>query len=591
MQRQDSLAVWLMGGSLRATQPTQRKLMVDEALHKVETLLSGYELLNDPLLNKGTAFTEAERDEFDLHGLLPPHVSQLDYQVQRRLDAFRALHSNLQKYTFLRGLQDSNEILFYALLTRNIEEMMPIVYTPTVGLGCQHFSHIFRKPRGLFLSVPRMNDIRRIIGHPRFDQVEALVVSDGERILGLGDQGAGGMGIPIGKLSLYTACAGLHPATTLPIILDVGTDNKELLVDPLYIGWRRERVRGPEYDDFVESFVDAVRERWPHVLLHWEDFAIDNANRLLSKYRDQLCTFNDDIQGTAAIAVGTLLSAIKVTGIPLTEQRVAVFGAGSAGSGIAALVARAMIDAGLNEAEAHSRFYLVDRDGLLVEGMSGLRSFQMPFAQRRDRLSDWKLETPTRIGLIDVINNAHPSALIGTSGQPNAFTERIVCDMARHVRQPIIFPLSNPTERSEATPVELDNWTEGRAVVGTGSPFPALKRSGKVFRADQTNNAYVYPGIGLGAIATGSRRISDGMFLAAAHAVAAKSPAIHDDPETNLLPPLRQIRELTFHVAVAVGKQAQTEGLTRPMSDEAVAAAVHAKMWDPRYPLYKRLYK
>jgi malate dehydrogenase (oxaloacetate-decarboxylating) len=564
--------------------------MTDDTLHRVETSLSGYELLNDPLLNKGTAFTEAERDEFDLHGLLPPHVSQLDSQVKRRLDAFRGLHTDMQKYTFLRGLQDSNEILFYALLTRNIEEIMPIVYTPTVGLGCQHFSHIFRKPRGLFLSIPHKHEIRRIIAHPRYDRIEAIVVSDGERILGLGDQGAGGMGIPIGKLSLYTGCAGLHPATTLPIILDVGTDNEQHLADPLYIGWQHRRVRGPDYDDFVESFVDAVRERWPHVLLHWEDFAIGNAHRLLSRYRDQLCTFNDDIQGTAAIAVGTLLSAINVTGVPLTEQRVAVFGAGSAGSGISALIAGAMIDAGLSEAEAHRRFYLVDRDGLLVEGMSGLQSFQMPFAQRRDRLSDWKLETPAGISFADVISNAKPTVLIGTSGQPNAFTERIVRDMARHVRQPIIFPLSNPTERCEAMPAELDRWTEGRAVIGTGSPFPPLKRNGKVFRADQTNNAYVYPGIGLGAIATGSRRLSDGMFLAAAHAVAAKSPATAD-PGANLLPPLRQIRELTFHVAVAVGKQAQKEGLTRPMSDETIATAVHARMWEPRYPSYKRVNK
>ena len=562
--------------------------MTDDTLYMVKTPMSGYELLNDPLLNKGTAFTEAERDEFDLHGLLPPHVSNLEYQVKRRLAAFRGLHTNMQKYTFLRGLQDSNETLFYALLTRNIEEMMPIVYTPTVGLGCQEFSHIFRKPRGLFLSVPHKNDVRRIIGHPRYDHVEAIVVSDGERILGLGDQGAGGMGIPIGKLSLYTACAGLHPSRTLPIILDVGTDNEKHLADPLYIGWQHRRVRGPEYDDFVESFVDAVRERWPHVLLHWEDFAIGNANRLLSKYRDQLCTFNDDIQGTAAIAVGTLLSAVNVTGVPLTEQRVAVFGAGSAGSGISALVARAMIDAGLSEAEAHGRFYLVDRDGLLVEGMSGLQSFQMPFAQHRDRLKDWKLATPGRIDLADVIANAHPTVLIGTSGQPNAFTERIVRDMASHVKRPIIFPLSNPTERSEAVPTDLDSWTEGRAVIGTGSPFPPLKRNGEVFHVDQTNNAYVYPGIGLGAIATGARRISDGMFLAAAYAVAAKSPA-KDDPQGNLLPPLHRIRELTSHVAVAVGKQAHAEGLTLAMSDEAVAAAVHAKMWQSRYPSYKRL--
>src|SRR5580658_4463559 len=291
--------------------------MNDTSVRTVETALSGYELLNDPLLNKGTAFTEHERDEFELHGLLPPHVAELDYQVQRRLEAFRGLGSDIRRYVFLRGLQDSNETLFYALLTRNIEEMMPIVYTPTVGLGCQLFSHIFRKPRGLFLSIPHQNAIRRIIGNPRFDGVEAIVVSDGERILGLGDQGAGGMGIPIGKLSLYTACAGLHPSTTLPVILDVGTDSREHLDDPLYIGWQHERVRGAAYDAFIATFVDAVRERWPHVLLHWEDFAIGNANRLLARYRDSLCTFNDDIQGTAAIAVGTLLSAINITSVPL----------------------------------------------------------------------------------------------------------------------------------------------------------------------------------------------------------------------------------------------------------------------------------
>jgi malate dehydrogenase (oxaloacetate-decarboxylating) len=555
---------------------------------RVETSLSGYELLNDPLFNKGTAFTEKERDEFDLHGLLPPHVSQFEDQVRRRYDAFRNLHTDLIKYTFLRGLQDTNEVLFYGLLTRNVEEMMPIVYTPTVGLGCQRFSQIFRKPRGLFLSLPHKNDIRKILSNPRFDNVEAIVVSDGERILGLGDQGAGGMGIPIGKLSLYTACAGLHPSTTLPIILDVGTDNKELLGDPLYIGWRHERVRGQEYDDFIENFVDAVRERWPHVLLQWEDFAIGNANRLLSKYRDQLCTFNDDIQGTAAIAVATLLSAVNVTGVPLTDQRIAILGAGSAGSGISALVVRAMIDAGLSEQEAFSRFYLVNRDGLLVAGMNGLQSFQLPFAQRRDRISNWKLGSPNQISFSDVISNARPTVLIGTSGQPKTFTEAIVREMARHVRRPIIFPLSNPTDRSEATPAEIDSWTEGRAVIGTGSPFPPLKRNGKAFRPDQTNNAYVYPGIGLGAIATESRRISDRMFTAAAHAIAAKSPAIQD-PDANLLPPLRDIRELTFEVAVAVGKQAQTEGLTRLMSGQDISAAVQAKMWEPRYPTYKRL--
>jgi malate dehydrogenase (oxaloacetate-decarboxylating) len=562
--------------------------MNDQSLQTVRTALSGYELLNDPLLNKGTAFTEAERDAFELHGLLPPHVATVDYQVQRRLDAFRKLGSDIQKYVFLRGLQDSNETLFYALLTQNIEEMMPIVYTPTVGLGCQQFSSIFRKPRGLFLSYPHKGDIRRILGNPRFDGVEAIVVSDGERILGLGDQGAGGMGIPIGKLSLYTACAGLHPATTLPIILDVGTDSREHLDDPQYIGWQHERMRGDAYDAFIATFVDAVRERWPHVLLHWEDFAIGNANRLLARYRDSLCTFNDDIQGTAAIAVGTLLSAINVTGTPLREQRIAVFGAGSAGTGICALLLRAMVDAGVAEAEARSRFYLVDRDGLLVDTMTGLQPFQTPFAQQRAALSSWTLASPDRIGLGDVVINARPTVLIGTSGQPHAFHEAVVRAMADRVRRPVIFPLSNPTERAEATPQELFEWTEGRAVIGTGSPFPPIERDGHALRVDQTNNAYVYPGIGLGAIAAKARRISDGMFLAAARTIAEMSPAKHD-PQANLLPPLVRSRELSFHVAMAVAKQALADGLAAVVSDAALNAAIKAKMWEPIYADYVRL--
>ncbi|MGE5365678.1 MAG: NAD-dependent malic enzyme [Betaproteobacteria bacterium] len=554
----------------------------------IETALSGYELLNDPLLNKGTAFTEAERDAFDLHGLLPPHVAELDYQVQRRLAAFHGLGSDLQRYVFLRGLQDSNETLFYALLTRNIEEMMPIVYTPTVGLGCQLFSHVFRKPRGLFLSIPHQDLIPRILSHPRYDRINAIVVSDGERILGLGDQGAGGMGIPIGKLSLYTACAGLHPGTTLPVLLDVGTDNGDHLRDPLYIGWQHDRVRGGAYDDLVSTFVEAVRKRWPHVLLHWEDFAIGNANRLLARYRQSLCTFNDDIQGTAAIAVGTLLCAINVTGVPLTEQRVAVVGAGSAGTGICALLLRAMVEAGLSEQSARDCFYLVDRAGLLLEGMNGLAPFQAPFVQAPGRVAGWKLKTRGTIDLEAVVANAHPTVLIGTSGQAHAFTEPVVRAMAKHVERPVIFPLSNPTERSEATPADLDAWTEGRAVIATGSPFPPLKRNGKEFRIDQNNNAYVYPGIGLGAIAVRARRISDGMFLAAAKAIAAQSPT-RRDPDANLLPPLTEIRKLSFQVALAVARRAQKEGYADARSEEQTAAAIHTKMWEPVYAPYRRI--
>jgi malate dehydrogenase (oxaloacetate-decarboxylating) len=553
----------------------------------IETARSGYELLNDPLLNKGTAFTEAERDEFNLHGLLPPYVTNLDLQVDRRLEAFRTIDLDLYKYVFLRGTQDTNETLFYALLARHIEEMMPIVYTPTVGLGCQQFSRIFRKPRGLFLSFPLKDRIADIFSNPRFDGIQAIVVSDGERILGLGDQGAGGMGIPIGKLSLYTACAGLHPSMTLPILLDVGTDNRELLDDPLYIGWRHERVRGDAYDDFVATFVAAVRARWPHVLLHWEDFAIGNANRLLAQYREQLCSFNDDIQGTAAIGVGTILSAINVTGVPLTEQRVAVVGAGSAGTGISSLLLRAMIDAGLAERQARERFYLIDRDGLLLDDMAGLRSFQASFAQSRQRIAGWKLKSPDRVELADVAANVQPTVLIGTSGQANVFTEAAIRAIAAQVSRPVIFPLSNPTERCEATPQDLLDWTDGRAVIGTGSPFPPVLRDGKPFRIDQTNNAYVYPGIGLGAIAVEAPRISDRMFLAAARTIAEMSPAKRD-PRANLLPPLTELRAVSLRVAIAVATQAVREGLTAAVAETDIAAAVQSLMWEPAYAVYRR---
>ncbi|MGH7246623.1 MAG: NAD-dependent malic enzyme [Pseudomonadota bacterium] len=563
---------------------------MSENLRIVETTLSGYELLNDPLSNKGTAFTDAERELFELHGLLPPQVATLDWQVKRRRDAFDALGSDLDKYIFLRGLQDSNETLFYALLSENIERMMPIVYTPTVGLGCQRFSRIFRKPRGLFLSLPLKDRICGILSHGRYDGVEAIVASDGERILGLGDQGAGGMAIPIGKLSLYTACAGLHPSTTLPVLLDAGTDNEEHLNDPLYIGWRHERVRGDAYDGLVAAFVDAVRARWPHVLLHWEDFAIGNANRLLARYRDRLCSYNDDIQGTAAIAVGALLSALNVTGEPLGEQRIAVFGAGSAGTGICALLLRAMIEAGAGESDARSRFYLLDRLGLLVEGMPGLHPFQAPFAQRRDRVSGWTLKSPDRIDLPDVVANASPTVLIGTSGHPHAFAEETVRAMAHHVRRPIIFPLSNPIERSEATPRDLVSWTNGRAVIGTGSPFPPVQRDGRMFRVDQTNNAYVYPGIGLGAIAIKTRRISDDMFLAAARTIADLSPA-RRDATANLLPPLAELRKISFHVAIAVARKAQAEGTADLRAEEDIATAVQARMWEPVYAAYRRRYR
>jgi malate dehydrogenase (oxaloacetate-decarboxylating) len=553
----------------------------------VETDRSSYDLLNDPLLNKGTAFTDHERELFGLHGLLPPIVATLDEQVARRLQAFRQLPNDFERYVFLRGLQDTNEVLFYALLVRHLEEMLPIIYTPTVGLGCQRFSQIFRKPRGLFLSMPYRDHIPRILSHSHFDNVEAIVVTDGERILGLGDQGAGGMGIPIGKLSLYTGCGGLHPATTLPVLLDVGTDNPERLSDPLYVGWRHERVRGDAYDDFVEAFVSAIVERWPHVLLQWEDFARNNATRLLERYRDRLCTFNDDVQGTAVVAAGTLLAAVNVTGVPMREQRIAVLGAGGAGSGISALLLRAMIEDGLPEAEARSRFFLIDRDGLLVEGMPDILPFQEPFVQPRNAVAGWALERESTIGLGDVIRNARPTVLIGVSGQPGAFPEKVIRDMAASVQQPVIFPLSNPTSRAEATPADLMAWTRGRAVVGAGSPFPPLLKNGSYVRVDQTNNSYVFPGIGLAAIAGRVRRISDGMLMAAARALAEVSPA-RLNPQANLLPPVTELRDVSLRVAQAVAMQARNEGLSEAMDAGDMYRTVRDKMWTPTYRPYQR---
>jgi malate dehydrogenase (oxaloacetate-decarboxylating) len=553
----------------------------------VETDLTGFDLINKPMLNKGTAFTDGERDAFHLHGLLPPHVGTLDEQVERRLKVLRAFETNFERYAFLRDLQDINETLFYAVIASNLEETLPLVYTPTVGEGCQRFSEIWRKPRGVFISYPNKHRIREILSDARFDRVRIIVVSDGERILGLGDQGAGGMGIPIGKLSLYTACAGIHPDETLPVLLDVGTNNQERLDDPLYIGWRHERIRGDEYDAFIEEFVAAVSERWPDVLLHWEDFAGSNAARLLARYRDRLCTFNDDIQGTAAIATSTLLAAINVTGVPLTEQRIAVLGAGSAGCGIASLLLQAMIDAGAGEAEARRRFFLVDRNGLLVEGMPDITPAQKPFLQKPEAVGGWKREAPNAIGLLDVISNAHPTVLIGVSGQAGAFTESVVRTMAREVERPVIFPLSNPTSREEATPEQLMAWSEGRALIGTGSPFPPLHWNGRTQKVNQTNNSYVFPGVGLGVLAAGARRITDAMFMVAGKTVAAMSPTV-TDKDGLLLPPVTELRKVAVAVAKAVARQAQADGVAEPCDAGTLDARIAARIWEPRYRPYQK---
>jgi malate dehydrogenase (oxaloacetate-decarboxylating) len=553
----------------------------------LETSLTDYALMANPLLNKGMAFTEQERTDFNLFGLLPPNEATLADQCLRSYTAFKKKETDLDKYIYLRDLQDSNETLFYRLLGEYITELMPIVYTPTVGAGCQQFSHVYRRPRGVFIAYPYRDHIDHILANPRFNSVRAIVVTDGERILGLGDQGAGGMGIPIGKLSLYTACAGIHPATTLPIMLDTGTNNQELLNDPLYIGWRHERVRGQAYDDFVDAFVKAVKKRFPHVLLQWEDFAKANANPILDRYRDQLCTFNDDIQGTAAIATGTLLAAVQITGKKLRDQRIVVVGAGSAGCGISNLMMQAMMEEGLSEAEALAHFFLVDRNGLLVEDLDHLLPFQRKFCQRRNAIANWQHKNPNSITLEEIVKNCRPTVLVGVSGQPGAFTESVIREMAKHVERPIIFPLSNPTNSSEATPTDLIHWTDDRAIIGTGSPFPNVIRDGHPFRIDQTNNAYIFPGLGLGLIAVKAKCVTDKMFMLAAKALANCSPA-KNNPKANLLPPLTQIRDVSFQVAFAVAKEAVATGLADPCSDTELTEKIKNYMWTPSYLPYKR---
>jgi malate dehydrogenase (oxaloacetate-decarboxylating) len=549
--------------------------------------LTGYDLINSPRLNKGTAFSDKERDEFDLHGLLPPHVGNLDEQVERRLEALRDQPSSFRRYSFLRDLQDINETLFYALLLRNIQEMLPLVYTPTVGEGCQRFSEIWKKPRGLFLSYPNRDRIDQILNHPSYDSVKCIVVSDGERILGLGDQGAGGMGIPIGKMALYTALGGVHPEHCLPILLDVGTDNEERLNSPHYVGWQHHRIRGEEYDAFIDAFVNAVKRRWPHVLLQWEDFARTNATRLLERYRDQLCTFNDDIQGTAAIAAATLLSAINVTGVPLEQQKIVVLGFGTAGIGIANLLLQLMQDKGIPEAEARNRIYAIGRYGLVTENGNGVRPEQLPYARKQEEVRDWA-QPGKEITLLDVVRHAKPTVLIGVSGQKGAFTEDAVREMAKHTVRPIIFPLSNPVSCGEANPQDLLDWTEGRALIGTGSPFPPVSFGGKNVHIPQTNNSYIFPGLALGIIASKARHVTDTMIMASAKELANLVPT-KKDKSAGLLPSLSDSRQLSRSIALAVGLQAMREGQAKVPDEDTLKQEIQANIWQPEYVPYERI--
>jgi malate dehydrogenase (oxaloacetate-decarboxylating) len=553
----------------------------------LETPLTGHWLLECPLLNKGSAFTEEERRDLGLLGLLPPHVSSLEEQVARRYLEYRQKPNDLERYIFLRALQDRNETLFYRLFQEHIAEMLPVVYTPAVGTACQHYSAIYRRPRGLYIPFTQRDQLDAILANRPYREVDVIVVTDGERILGLGDQGVGGMGIPVGKLSLYTLCGGIQPARTLPILLDVGTDNPELLADSLYLGWRHSRVRGEPYDAFVEDFIQALERHLPGVLLQWEDFGRGNAHRLLERYRDRICSFNDDIQGTAAVALAGLFAALRRTDSRLAEQRIVILGAGSAGTGIADQIVSALRQEGLSPAEARQRLWLVDRCGLLHTGLPDLAPFQGCHCQPAERIAGWARDGAGSIPLREVVRHVHPTVLIGVSGQPGVFTEDVVRTMAAHVERPVIFPLSNPTSHSEATPADLLAWTGGRAFVATGSPFPDVVHGGREVSVSQCNNVYIFPGVGLGVIASGARRVTDEMFLAAARALSDCSAAQPDTGAT-LFPLLTELGAVARQIALAVGAEAMRQGVARALPAQLWERRVDGLRWEPRYRPVRR---
>ncbi len=547
--------------------------------------LRGMDLLDSPAWNKGTAFTADERTALGLHGLLPPQIETLDQQVVRAYEAFRRKTDDLERHIYLRALQDTNEVLFYRLLLDHLEEMMPIVYTPVVGQGCQEFCHIYRRPRGLFISYPLRDSIRQLLQHRPYREVDVIVVTDGERILGIGDLGVGGLGIPIGKLSLYTIIGGIRPERTLPIVLDVGTNNPALLRDPEYLGWRHERVSGAAYADFIEQFVRAVREELPRTLLQWEDFGVTHARPNLERYRDTVLSFNDDIQGTGAVVLAALLAALRVTGGSLEDQRVVLYGAGAAGVGVADALRAAMVEGGLDERNARQRFWLVNRGGLLHSNRTDLRAEQRTYARAWEDVASIPRSDPRRVELSEVVLGVRPTVLIGLSTAANAFDEPLVRAMASGADRPIIFPLSNPTNRSEAAPVDLLRWSRGRAVVATGSPYAPVDWDGRTIAVAQCNNVYVFPALGLGVVAARARRVTDGMVLTAARALAALSPAA-TDPTAPLLPPVPDLRRVAVEVAVEVGLEAQRSGQAPRTSPETLRDRVLAAQWFPEYPQY-----
>ena len=538
---------------------------------------TGVDWLHNPIFNTGTAFTEAERDALGLRGLLPPHVQTMDEQVQRVMANFRGKSSDIERYIQLVGLQDRNETLFYRVVMDHLEDMMPIIYTPTVGKACQEFGHIFRRSRGMYVSLKDRGNIVKVLKNWPTRDVKVIVVTDGERILGLGDLGASGMGIPVGKLSLYTACAGINPTQCLPITVDVGTNNETFLKDPLYIGLHQKRIAGADFDSFIEEFIVAVQQVFPGVLLQFEDFGNSNAFRLLEKYRDRLCTFNDDIQGTGSVALAGVLSALRLTGGQMRDHRVLVSGAGEAGMGIADNIVAVLMEEGLTKAEARQRIWFVDSKGLIVKGREGLVEHKLHYAHDHAPCAD----------LLSAVKAIQPTMLVGVSGQPRTFTEEIFKTVGSFNNRPVIFALSNPTSKAECTAEEAYKWTDGRAIFASGSPFAPVTLNGKLHVPGQGNNAYIFPGVGLGVVATGARRVTDAMFIKAARALAS---LLREDElaEGRIYPSLKRIHEVSLKIAVAVAEEVYASKLTDQPRPADLSAFIQSQMFKPEYADYSK---
>ena len=552
--------------------------------NRYETAVRGRAVLTDPLLNRGTAFTGEERRDLGLDGLIPPGVLTLDQQAERAYGQYSAQPDDLAKNIYLTALHDRNEVLFHRLVRDHLAEMLPIVYTPTVGTAIERYSNEYRRPRGIYLSVDAPEDMERALRASGLgaDDLDLVVVTDGEAILGIGDWGVGGIDIAVGKLAVYTAAAGIDPARTLAVVLDVGTNRKRLLEDPLYLGNRHPRVDTPTYDEFIERYVTTAGRLFPHALLHFEDFGTANARRILDRYRGERFVFNDDVQGTGAVNLAAVLSGVRASGMPLPEHRVVVFGAGTAGMGVADQLRDAMVEEGLTREEATGRIWAVDRHGLVTRDQEDLRDFQLPYARPMDEVAEWQRDADVGgISLAEVVRRVRPTVLIGTSGQGGSFTEDLVREMAAHTERPIILPLSNPTRLAEAVPSDLLDWTDGRALVATGSPFEPVTRGGTTYEIGQANNALIFPGLGLGAVVARATRVTDAMLAAAARAVAAQVDP--GNPGASLLPPTTELRPTSAAVAVAVARAAAEDKVARQSVDDTIEERVHRAMWEPVY--------